>query len=118
MIALLLLIGGTSAIIVALTRRHAPAPRPAASAAGRAEPTSTTAPPARRTTSSKPRTNPAPANAALDYSTPTAISVPAIGIQSVLTRLDRNPDGTVQVPTSFHIAGWYRHSVAPGQIGP
>jgi sortase (surface protein transpeptidase) len=118
MIALLLLIGGTSAVVVALTRRHSPAPRPAASAARRVEPTSTTKSPTPRTTSSKPKTHPAPSIVALDYSTPTAISVPAIGIQSVLTRLDRNPDGTVQVPTSFHVAGWYQHSVSPGQIGP
>jgi sortase (surface protein transpeptidase) len=118
MIALLLLIAGASTIVVALTRRHAPAPRPAAAAAGRVEPTSTVAPPARPTTSSKPRPHPAPTIPALDYSAPTAINVPAIGIQSILTRLDRNPDGTVEVPTSFHTAGWYQHSVTPGQIGP
>ncbi len=63
-------------------------------------------------------THPAPTIAALDYSAPTAINVPALGIQSILTRLDRNPDGTVEVPTSFHTAGWYEHSVTPGQIGP
>jgi sortase (surface protein transpeptidase) len=39
-------------------------------------------------------------------------------VQSTLIRLGLNADGTVQVPMSFHVAGWYEHSVTPGQTGP
>jgi hypothetical protein len=72
----------------------------------------------RRTTTSRPHASPSPPAVGLDSSPPTEISVPTVGIHSILTRLDRNSDGTVEVPTSFHVAGWYRHSVTPGQIGP
>jgi sortase (surface protein transpeptidase) len=39
-------------------------------------------------------------------------------VRSQLVHLDRNPDGTVQVPTSYQIAGWYDRSVTAGQVGP
>ena len=51
-------------------------------------------------------------------SPPTEIDIPKIGVRSIVVRLDRNADGTVQVPDSFHVAGWYEHSVTPGQVGP
>ena len=56
----------------------------------------------------------------LRRSTPTAISIPAIGIYSKLLRLGHNSDGTIQVPplpSAANLAAWYKYSVTPGQIG-
>lgn len=49
---------------------------------------------------------------------PTSIAIPAIGVSSDLQRLGRNPDGTIEVPDSWHRAGWYRQGPRPGQVGP
>jgi sortase (surface protein transpeptidase) len=49
---------------------------------------------------------------------PIAISIPSIGVQSPVVDLGLNADGTVEVPSSFHEAGWYKYGVEPGQIGP
>ena len=52
--------------------------------------------------------------------TPTAISIPAIGVHHTLMQLGLNSDGTLEVPplTEPGIPGWYRGSPAPGQVGP
>jgi sortase (surface protein transpeptidase) len=39
-------------------------------------------------------------------------------VQSAIVDLGRNADGTVEVPSSFHVAGWYEYGVTPGQDGP
>ncbi len=49
---------------------------------------------------------------------PISVTIPAIGVTSNLLSLNRNPDGTVQVPSSFHEAGWYQRGPTPGQLGP
>jgi hypothetical protein len=56
----------------------------------------------------------------LRHSTPTAISIPAIGVYSKLLHLGLNSDGTIQVPplpSGANLAAWYRNSPTPGQIG-
>lgn len=57
-----------------------------------------------------------PAFAALDRSTPTALSVPAIHVKSALVRL-RMADGVLEMPKTGGVAGWYRGSPTPGQNG-
>lgn len=95
-------------------QKHAPAPAPAA--AGRI---TVTAPPSAAAAGQR---RPPPAGSrspALSRSPAAAISVPALGISdSPLQQLGDNPDGSVAVPTSFHRAGWFTGSVAPGQPGP
>jgi hypothetical protein len=57
----------------------------------------------------------------LPASVPVSLSVPAIGVDSALVELGRNPDGTVQVPSLDDPdakPGWYRDSPAPGAPGP
>lgn len=57
----------------------------------------------------------------LPDSAPRTLSVPAIGVDSPLVELGRNPDGTVQVPSLDDPdarPGWYRDSPAPGALGP
>ncbi|HUC26771.1 MAG TPA: class F sortase [Streptosporangiaceae bacterium] len=48
---------------------------------------------------------------------PTALDIPAIGVQTSLVRLGLTPAGTLQVPASTAVAGWYTDSPRPGAIG-
>jgi sortase (surface protein transpeptidase) len=48
---------------------------------------------------------------------PTAVRIPAIGVSAQLVRLGLNPDGTLEVPTDFSVAGWYRLGPRPGERG-
>ncbi|WP_051797102.1 class F sortase [Catenuloplanes japonicus] len=56
----------------------------------------------------------------LPRSVPATLEIPAIGVRSSLLSLGLRPDGTVEVPplTGTADAGWYRHSVTPGETGP
>ena len=49
---------------------------------------------------------------------PLEVLVPKIGVRSNLVGLRLNIDGTVQVPASYGVAGWYRDGPAPGDPGP
>jgi Sortase domain len=48
---------------------------------------------------------------------PEALIIPAIGVQTRLIRLGRTPDGTLQVPHTTSVAGWYTGSPRPGELG-
>jgi hypothetical protein len=48
---------------------------------------------------------------------PTWLSIPSIGIRTRLIRLGVNSDGTLQVPSSTAVAGWYTGSPRPGTVG-
>jgi sortase (surface protein transpeptidase) len=50
-------------------------------------------------------------------SVPVRIRIPAIGMSAPLSTLGLNRDGTVQVPTNFQEAGWFRLGPSPGQMG-
>ena len=50
-------------------------------------------------------------------STPVALRIPAIDLAIPLGELGLNPDGTVEVPTDFAEAGWFRLGPSPGQSG-
>jgi sortase (surface protein transpeptidase) len=57
----------------------------------------------------------------LPVSTPVSVTIPAIGVVSPLLHLGQAADGTMEVPPpgpQYDQAGWYRHSPAPGQLGP
>jgi Sortase domain len=49
---------------------------------------------------------------------PVELTVPAIGVSTRLVRLGLTPSGTLQVPGSFTVAGWYDRSPRPGATGP
>ena len=56
----------------------------------------------------------------LAASTPLAITIPSIGVQSALVQLGLNPDKSIEVPPlddPDSKAGWYKYSPTPGQIG-
>jgi Sortase domain len=48
---------------------------------------------------------------------PASLLIPAIGVHTRLTRLGLTPQGTLQVPASTSMAGWYTGSPRPGQVG-
>lgn len=62
----------------------------------------------------------APVGPVLDKSTPTHIDIPSIGVDSALTDLGLNDDGSLEVPPfeKDSPAGWYRGSPTPGEVGP
>lgn len=58
-----------------------------------------------------------PAHAAVARSVPVAVRIPALGLAVWLTELGLNADGTVAVPTSVQVPGWFSPGPSPGQIG-
>jgi len=60
---------------------------------------------------------PAPLSSAQPVAVPVSLAIPAIGVQTPLTRLGLTPAGALQVPTSTSVAGWYTASPRPGQTG-
>jgi sortase (surface protein transpeptidase) len=48
---------------------------------------------------------------------PVELIIPAIRVRTALETLGRTPQGTLQVPDSTTIAGWYIGSPRPGEIG-
>jgi hypothetical protein len=49
---------------------------------------------------------------------PVAVEIPSIGVSSRLIRLGLNPDGTMEVPRDYGLAGWFTGGAMPGQDGP
>src|SRR5664279_5537161 len=50
-------------------------------------------------------------------SVPVSLHIPAIGLSVPLSTLGLDPDGTVEVPTSYQQAGWFGLGPSPGQSG-
>jgi sortase (surface protein transpeptidase) len=48
---------------------------------------------------------------------PVSVEIPAIGVRSRLIHLGLTASGTLQVPPTAAIAGWYTGSPRPGQTG-
>jgi hypothetical protein len=48
---------------------------------------------------------------------PVYLSIPVIGVHTRLIRLGLTAQGTLQVPASTSVAGWYTGSPRPGQVG-
>src|SRR5262245_23123276 len=61
---------------------------------------------------------PAPVAVTGHRSPPVRIRIPAIGVDSSITRLGLAPDGTIEVPNDARLAGWYTRGPAPGDAGP
>lgn len=55
---------------------------------------------------------------ALKNSLPVKLTIPALKLQTNLIRLGRLSDGTMATPSDPAVAGWYKYSPSPGQIGP
>jgi sortase (surface protein transpeptidase) len=48
---------------------------------------------------------------------PVRVHIPRIQVTSSLDRLGRAPDGTVEVPSDWEVAGWYAPGPRPGDPG-
>ena len=48
---------------------------------------------------------------------PVELTIPAIGVRAPVTTLGLNPNGTLQVPSSTTVVGWYTGSPSPGATG-
>jgi len=48
---------------------------------------------------------------------PVSLTIPAIGVRTTLVDLGLNSNGTLQVPASTAVAGWYSGSPPPGAVG-
>jgi len=48
---------------------------------------------------------------------PVRVEIPRIGVASSLDRLGRAPDGTIQEPSRWAVAGWYAPGTRPGDPG-
>jgi hypothetical protein len=46
------------------------------------------------------------------------VVIPTIGVDAPVIDLGLNPDGTLQVPSNFSVAGWYAGGPEPGDVGP
>ncbi len=60
---------------------------------------------------------PPQARSAKRVAPPVALDIPRIGVSTALETLGRTPQGTLQVPASTTVAGWYTGSPRPGEIG-
>ena len=49
---------------------------------------------------------------------PVSLTIPLIGVRTSVISLGRAADGSMQVPASTAVAGWYDGSALPGAIGP
>lgn len=60
-----------------------------------------------------------PTAAPMALSAPVRIEIPVLHVSAPVTPLGLSADGTVQIPPlgNHNLAGWYDHSVTPGQDG-
>lgn len=54
----------------------------------------------------------------LTKSIPVLLNIPDVAIQTPLIQVGLNTDNTLEVPASYEVAGWYKFSPTPGEIGP
>jgi LPXTG-site transpeptidase (sortase) family protein len=121
-LAVLLLLGGGTAVAVGVTGQVADPPSPAAASRSGAAP-SETLPPTSAAPSSSAEPSPTTATPApsAPAAAPVSLSIPAIDVASELITLGSNPDGTLQVPQpgpDYDKAAWFDGSPRPGDVGP
>jgi len=59
----------------------------------------------------------APQQRSAQVSPPVSLTIPSIGVQTSLIHLGLTASGTLQVPPSTAVAGWYTGSPRPGAVG-
>lgn len=99
---LVVIVGGTAGLL--LTRHSTPALRPvAAGVATLPAPTGPIVAP--------------PQSAVAQVASPVSLTIPLIGVKTNLITLGLAAGGSMQVPSSTTVAGWYTGSPRPGAIG-
>jgi LPXTG-site transpeptidase (sortase) family protein len=123
-LAVLLLLGGGTAVAVGVAGQDADPPAPsAASSTGSSRPDTwdTTDRGASGSGSAPTAREASPAVATPPAALPASVSIPAIGVRSDLITLGLNADGTLAVPEpgpDYDKAAWFDGSPRPGDIGP
>jgi hypothetical protein len=46
------------------------------------------------------------------------VAIPAVDVDAPVIRLGLNPDGTLEVPSDYSVAGWWSGGPIPGDVGP
>jgi len=77
----------------------------------------TTTPPDTVPSPATGRATTVPAAPAMPRGTPARITISSIGVDAPVVDLNRNPDGTLEVP-DWQDAGWWRRGPEPGERGP
>ncbi len=129
--AVLLLLGGGTAVTVGLLDQDAAPTSPQVRSSDTAEPspseTAGALPAPSPTTSSAPSTSaavpvPSETTAAPEPRIlPAEIRIPSLDVTSTVNQIGLNPDGTLAVPQpgpDYDKAAWYEGSPTPGQTGP
>ncbi len=75
------------------------------------------APPTPIATPPGPTVNPVGLQTTALPAAPVSLTIPAIGVKTSLMRLGLQANGTLQVPGSTAVAGWYTGSPRPGAAG-
>lgn len=71
--------------------------------------------------SSQPAGTPLVANAAgftVNAQQPVRLTISSIGVNTGVQSLGQTPEGLIEVPKAYGIAGWYNKSSVPGKSGP
>ncbi|MCU7728792.1 class F sortase [Actinoplanes sp. KI2] len=53
-----------------------------------------------------------------EVAVPVRLRIPALGVDAKIEKLGLQRDGTIAVPATTDIAGWYEYGPRPGQAGP
>jgi sortase (surface protein transpeptidase) len=130
-VAGVLAVSGVAFIGYAATHQeHAPepplsaavSPTPTPTPTPSQEPTSAGVPPAPPpTTASRATAASRVVGQVMPASNPVSLAIPAISVQSSLLSLGQTAQGTLEVPApgpDYNKAAWYKHSPAPGSLGP
>ncbi len=75
------------------------------------------APPTPIAAPSGPAVNPVGLQTTALPAAPVSLTIPAIGVKTSLVHLGLQPNGTLQVPDTTTVAGWYTGSPRPGAVG-
>jgi hypothetical protein len=106
---------GAGALGLTLTRHSTPALRPVAVGVS-ALPTPTGPVVALPTPTEPIVAAPQPAQPG-QAARPVTLDIPEIGVKTQLISLGLAKDGSMQVPSSIHVAGWFTGSPRPGSVG-
>lgn len=119
--ALLLLLGGGTAVAVGVLGQDADPPSPLSQVRSDATPQLSTSAAVRAPGLAGPSPSESAETTQAPAALPVSVSIPAIDVQSELITVGLDPDGALEVPQpgpDYDKAAWFDGSPRPGEIGP